>query len=249
MCFSEGDSVTYTITVENYGPHNAPEVEVLDLLPAEVSYVSHSGGTYDPVTGIWSIGTLTFPSTLTLTINATVNMGTAARSVLNTAAVSSPMEEPITATNVNTDTATFLVHGADLAVSKSTTTPAPIIEGDTVTYIITATNNGPDNATSIVIEDQLPANFEFVSAVASQGTYNEVTGFWTGISLANDSVATLVINAIIESGGGITNTASIDTSSELDSYTSNNTSSVFISALKSFEAGACIINMGQVPQT
>ncbi|MBK8492568.1 MAG: DUF11 domain-containing protein [Saprospirales bacterium] len=235
--------------IENYGPHNAPLVQVNDLLPSDVTYTSHSGGTYNPVTGIWTVGALNVSSTATLTINATVNTGTAGRAIVNTATVSSPMNEPISATHPNTDDVTIQVHGADLEVVKTTTAVPPIVELDPVQYTVTVTNNGPDNATGITITDYLPINLAFVSYTASQGTYNEITGLWSGISLTNGQSATLTINTTIESGGGITNTASVTASSELDSYTDNNTSSVFLSALKSFDAGACIINMGQTPQT
>src|SRR5690606_14623319 len=49
-----GDQITYTITVTNQGPNAATGVEVLDVLPAQVSYVSDdSGGDYDENTGVW----------------------------------------------------------------------------------------------------------------------------------------------------------------------------------------------------
>ena len=244
IAFDEGETVTYTLVAENYGPNNAPLVEVLDLLPSEVTYTGHSGGTYNPVTGIWDIGSLNNGSTATLTITATINSGTAGRAIANIDSVSSPMNEPGAATHVNADTAIIQVHGADLEVTKVTTAAAPIVEEDAVQYVITLTNNGPDDATGIEVLDFLPLNLTFVSATPSEGSYDEGTGLWTGLALTDGETQTLTINTTINSGGGIFNTASVTASSELDSYTDNNTSSVFISALKSFEAGACIIDMG-----
>jgi len=45
---------------------------VEDQLPSGYSYVSHSGGSYVPGTGIWDIGSLADGATETLTITATV---------------------------------------------------------------------------------------------------------------------------------------------------------------------------------
>jgi uncharacterized repeat protein (TIGR01451 family) len=245
----EGDPIVYTITIENYGPDNAPLVTVDDVLPSELTYVSHSGGTYDDAAGIWDVGTLNVTSTATLTINAIVNGNTAGRAITNIATVRSPMLEPGAATNSNVDSAIIQVHGADLALTKSTTATAPIAEGDPIPFVITLTNNGPDDATGITVSDYLPLNLDFVSHVATKGSYNDATGLWTGIDLLNGESAMLTINTTLLAGGGFTNRALITGSSELDSYTDNNSSSVFISGLKTFEEGACIINLGQQPQT
>ncbi|MBP8297061.1 MAG: DUF11 domain-containing protein, partial [Burkholderiales bacterium] len=54
-----GTNVTYVVTVTNSGLGVANSVVVTDLLPAGLTFVSAtpSQGTYDPVTGIWSVGT------------------------------------------------------------------------------------------------------------------------------------------------------------------------------------------------
>ena len=255
IAYNPGETVTYTITIENYGPHDAPLVEVLDVLPEELTYVSSStiSGSYDDTTGIWTAGLLNFTSTATLTITATVNAGatTAGKTIINSATVSSPMNEPIAATNANTDTANIQVHGADLELTKTTTALPPIVEGDAVNYTVTVTNNGPDNATNIQVVDLIPINFDTAQTSVSQseGAYDILTGNWTGINLLVGESATLSIAAVIESGGGITNTATITAVDQADSNQENNTASVFLSALKTFEAGACIINLGQSPQT
>ncbi len=70
-----GDDVVFTLIVTNYGPTTADNVEVTDLLPNGYTYVSHNtlSGTYDDGTGIWDIGTVVFPGTVSLDITATVN--------------------------------------------------------------------------------------------------------------------------------------------------------------------------------
>jgi uncharacterized repeat protein (TIGR01451 family) len=54
---------------------------------------------------------------------------------------------------------------ADLAVTKSAS-PSPVTVGQTVTYTIVVTNNGPDAATGVSAVDTLPAGVAFSSASA-----------------------------------------------------------------------------------
>ena len=55
-----GNTVSFTITVNNDGPDRATDVRVLDLLPAGLTFVSAtpSQGSYTSGTGIWSIGAM-----------------------------------------------------------------------------------------------------------------------------------------------------------------------------------------------
>ncbi|MDH3463451.1 MAG: DUF11 domain-containing protein, partial [Acidimicrobiia bacterium] len=68
-----GDTITFTITVANQGEDDATGVEVVDQLPAGLTYVSDdSGGSYDSSTGVWAIGSLTAGASTSLQIQATV---------------------------------------------------------------------------------------------------------------------------------------------------------------------------------
>jgi len=55
-----GDQITYTLTVTNKGPGVASGIQVKDLLPPQLSFVSASSiqGTYDSPTGIWDVGNI-----------------------------------------------------------------------------------------------------------------------------------------------------------------------------------------------
>jgi uncharacterized repeat protein (TIGR01451 family) len=71
-----GDNITFTLTVTNEGNNDATNVIVTDLLPSGYTYVSSnpSVGTYDPITGIWNIGNMDYPSgAQTLEIEVIVN--------------------------------------------------------------------------------------------------------------------------------------------------------------------------------
>ena len=70
-----GENVLFTIVGTNNGPDNATGTTINVLLPDGYTFVSTSTtiGTYDPITGIWTIGNLNNGATETLTITATVN--------------------------------------------------------------------------------------------------------------------------------------------------------------------------------
>ena len=66
----------------------------------------------------------------------------------------------------------------DLAVAKSVDDAAPN-EGDTVTFTVDVTNNGPDPATGAEITDLLPTGVTYVSDTVTVGSYVNGTGVWT----------------------------------------------------------------------
>ena len=69
-----GDVIAFTVTLGNSGPNNATNVRVTDLLPAGLSFVSDtpSQGTYNPTTGLWTVGTVSTTVPQTLLIRARV---------------------------------------------------------------------------------------------------------------------------------------------------------------------------------
>lgn len=85
----------------------------------------------------------------------------------------------------------------DLAVIKSVS-QTTVISGDTVSYTITVTNNGPADASGVELADQLPSGVTYVSHSASQGTYTQGTGIWDVGNLQNAGNATLTINVTID---------------------------------------------------
>jgi uncharacterized repeat protein (TIGR01451 family)/fimbrial isopeptide formation D2 family protein len=231
-----GDTIVFGIAVANYGPDTATNVVVNDLLPAGVTYVSHTiqdapvGSTYVPGTGVWTIGTVATDDFPILQIVATVDSPSSGipSAVTNTATVSGREYDPDQSNN--TDTATETPKYADLAVDKVVSDATPNV-GDTITFTITLTNLGVDTATNVTVLDQLPAGLQFVSATANEGTYDAGTGIWTVGTVDTLFARTLQIDAIVlPPVSGVpqpsTNTASINTSDQYDPDPSNNTDSV-----------------------
>ena len=127
---------------------------------------------------------------------------------------------------------------ADLAVTKSVPS-GTYRAGDQITYTITVKNNGPAQAQSVVMTDNLPAQVSFVSCSsdpsgACGGTGNNRTV--TFGTLASGATATITLVARINDGvaGGtkITNTADVSAASPADPNTRNNTAKVTITTAR-----------------
>ncbi len=115
--------------------------------------------------------------------------------------------------------------GADLSVVK-VDTPDPVTVGATITYSVTVTNNGPQDASLVTLTDTLPLSVSYVSAVGSQGSCTQSAGVVSCAlgSLANGASATVTIIATATASGTVTNTASV-VAAESDSNSANNTAS------------------------
>ena len=116
---------------------------------------------------------------------------------------------------------------ADIALSKTVDNASPTV-GTNVTFMVTAHNNGPSNATGVTVTDLLPGGYTFVSATQSQGAYTSSTGLWTVGGLANGAAATLQITATVRSTGNYSNTASLTASSPIDPTPANNQATVSV---------------------
>jgi uncharacterized repeat protein (TIGR01451 family) len=88
---NEGGTVVYTVTLTNNDTDTATGVEVTDLLPAGMTFVSSATtqGSYVSGTGVWAVGNVPNATSDTLSITATVNGGTGGLSIVNTASITS----------------------------------------------------------------------------------------------------------------------------------------------------------------
>ncbi|MFN8258765.1 MAG: Ig-like domain-containing protein [Bacteroidales bacterium] len=213
-----GSNVVFTLSVTNNGPSTAASVSVIDLLPSGYSYISDNGaGAYVPGTGIWTIGSLANGASATLDITATVN---ASGSYANTASVSSPTADPVSANNSATSTP-VPVPQANLSITKNVSNGTPNV-GSNVVFTLSVTNNGPSTAASVSVNDLLPSGYSYVSDNGA-GAYVPGTGVWTIGSLANGASVSLDITATVNASGSYANTASVS-SPTADPVPGNNSS-------------------------
>jgi len=190
-----GTSTTYTIVASNAGPTAANPVTVADTFPAACTSVSYTsvaaggatGNTAGPAAGNINDAALNMPAGSSVTYTATCTISPAAVGNLdNTATISSATPDPNAGNNSATDSDTQGTSSADLQVTKVLTTPGPFTAGDPATFMLTATNNGPSNATGVVVTDTLPVGLTYVSNDCG-ATFAAPTLTWNIGALASTS--------------------------------------------------------------
>jgi uncharacterized repeat protein (TIGR01451 family) len=206
------DRVVYPIVVKNIGDGDATGVQVLDKLPSGVTFSSArmTVGNYDFVTGIWNIGPIDAGGSEVLLILATVNGGTGGQTITNTAAIDSVDQTDPVPENDSDDAEFTVQEGIFTALTKTVTDDTPD-EDQTIVFTISVRNDGPSDATGLILDDKLPAGLTYDSHTGV-GNYNEATGEWNIGSLPSGATAVLDLTVTVDAGTGgeqITNTASV----------------------------------------
>ncbi len=111
---------------------------------------------------------------------------------------------------------------ADLTLTKIVDNDTPTVGGE-VTFTITISNAGPFPATGVIVTDQLPSGFTYVSD-NSGGAYDPTSGVWSVGTVAVASSAYLTIIATVNDSGIYTNLAEVTASN--DSTPNNNSAGV-----------------------
>ncbi len=200
---------TYTVTAFNSGNADAPAVQFTDPLPAGVTFVN---GTFT-VNGTSNTGTVTLNSTnntleanlgtLLAGGNATTNHATITLNVRAAATASGSIVNTGRVANADnttgvTSNATITVNpNFNLRVSKTDNVTTASV-GQTLTYTIIVTNDGPSPASNISVVDTLATGqLNFVSATTGF-TNNNGTISGTIPSLASGASSTITITATVK---------------------------------------------------
>jgi uncharacterized repeat protein (TIGR01451 family) len=219
-------NLTYTLTVTNNGPADATGVIVYDELPAGTIYQSNDGGaTYDSDTRTvtWDVGDLAYGTSATLTIIVTAPESTG--TITNTASVTGNENDPVMDNNsASESTYVALPSDVDLEITKSDS-PDPVATNGNLTYTLMVTNNGPADATSVIVYDELPAGTIYQSndggATYDSGTHT-VTWDVGRLDVGESAILTIIVTAPSEEGT-ITNTATATAVDVNDPIPDNNT--------------------------
>jgi uncharacterized repeat protein (TIGR01451 family) len=225
-------STTYQLTVTNDGPSDATGITVTEQPPPGAAFDSAtpSQGTFDDLTGVWTVGSVSNGANATLDITYVIDPNAAPpggfpatnRAEITTADQadpdSQPAENPLDESNPpdqdDEDEVTITL-SADLSLSK-TETALPQFVGDNAVFEITVTNDGPDPAHSVEVDDLLPAGLAHVSNTPSTGTYTPGTGVWAIGSIDSGDSVTLSITARVTTEGTLDNTAQVAASGAPD---------------------------------
>ncbi len=224
-----GAELTYLFVVgSNSFRNTATGVTLIDPLPAGLEFVSarSSQGSVS-----FANGTVTAAlGSLTPFANATVVIvvrPTLAGAVSNTARVEANEPDPNALNNeVTVETVITSAPPADLSI-VITAAPQPADVGQPFTYAWIVSNNGPVQATGVVVSGELPDAASFESISSSQGTATVIDGAVTAKlgNLPAGASALVTIRLRPGAPGSIESRASV-TANEPDFFVANNFSSL-----------------------
>jgi uncharacterized repeat protein (TIGR01451 family) len=115
-------------------------------------------------------------------------------------------------------------NSADVAIVK-TATPNPVSQGDTLTYRLAVSNNGPASATNVTVLDTLPTEVTYLSVTTNTGTCSEAGGTVTCLlgTMANGGTAAITVLTLAGVPGVVSNTATVS-ADQTDPTPGNNSS-------------------------
>ncbi len=261
-----GDTVRFTIALNNDGPSDARNIVVRERVPSGLNVLSivPSLGSYNVATSNWTVPVLPSGSSATLTVTAVV-VGNGA--IRNTSEIiSSDTQDPDSTPNdgIGDDVASVVFGApvADLSIVKTNNTTT-LIPGAPITYTITASNAGPANATGTQITDTMPSQLENVtwSCVGNSGATCPASG--TGninvpVNLPTNSNLVFTVSATVNTNatGVLSNTARVRAPAGTNDPIQSNNSSTDADALTpqadleiTKTAPASAVRQGEFPYT
>ena len=135
--------------------------------------------------------------------------------------------------------------GADLSIVHASASPEPVAIGMNLTYSIDALNEGPQDASGVMLADNLPGGTSFVSATPSQGGCSQanrvVTCNFGSLASAFDATVSIVVTPTAT--GTITNSVSVSAAQQ-DLAPANNSNTQNTTVVPVFTLTAAIAGVG-----
>ncbi len=225
-------NLTTTFVISNRGPNTATGLAFSNTLPSGVSFISGSSAQGNVLNNGGSLYCI-FTNSLAAGSAATVTViasPTVAGSLTNIASIGGN-EIDLNLTNNLVNLVTIATPAsADLSVSILTTNS--VVVSSNLTYVVTATNSGPNSALAVVITNQLPASLTNVQFSANGGVVTNYGNLvvWNLGSLVPGGSAFITVQGNPADLGLITNSVSIGSSAS-DPVPGNNLASAITTVI------------------
>lgn len=211
-----GAPFIYTINVANLADTDASNVQLVDTLPADFTYVgspthdADCSATGSPPTITCDLGDIGGNGGVSVELEVRAN--TAGTGIVNTASVSYP-GDPDTSNNQGSETIDVVAPPSNTTLDISKGASASVVAvNDPLIYSISVVNTGISAANSVQITDDIPASMTVNTATPSQGSCsisaNTVTCNLGDIP--RNGTATANIRVTPTQPGTYTNTATAD---------------------------------------
>ncbi|MFY7936917.1 MAG: choice-of-anchor L domain-containing protein, partial [Flavobacterium sp.] len=211
--YTPGTTVTYNISVTNFGPLSSAAVTVFNAIPAGITSFVWSGsngssGFNVPLNNL--VGTMEAQQSVTYTITMQIPLNFTGNLISQTV-VNSPTvdQNPACAQCIDTD----VIASANIEVVNTNNTNV-YVPGLPSVYTVTVTNNGPTDAYNVQVNNLIPAGITQFSWVGDNGTSgnNVPLADLIPLLLNGESVVyTITIQVPNNFTGNLTSTTTINT--------------------------------------
>ncbi|MBK9510096.1 MAG: carboxypeptidase regulatory-like domain-containing protein, partial [Cytophagaceae bacterium] len=221
-----GDVVTFTIKVDNKGPQAATNVVIEDTVPNGYETISaiSGGGTLAGSTITWNVANIAANGSTSLTFTAKVKAPVSGNVFNNIAKIKDvdqydPDSDPTNNPDKDNDGSVGSVDNssndpvdpqdeddaddekvvpkvADLKLVKLVDDKYPKV-GSTVTFTVKVTNEGPDVATNVLVEDKLPNGYSNPVNISNSGSASGNTVSWNVPSIAPNASVELKVTVTV----------------------------------------------------
>ncbi len=203
LALNPGDAIGFSLRIENRGPFVATGIPVRVSTPP--GFLSTwipdpaNASRFDAATTTWTLPSLAVGGVALLDLEAAVEPVAAGRFSIEAEALRGLIQYDPNGVDNFVTRAAFARSGADLVVSQLAPTSAQ--DDDVVSFDVTVTNDGPEDALGVRVQGQLDAGlaFEGASSPGLQAIENVSTGKWTWTwtpgALANGASATVRVDA------------------------------------------------------
>lgn len=243
-----GSEATFRITVTNNGDLVANNLVIEDAIPAGLVFnrIENASAGLDQPTVAGATVTATATSlavgaSLSFDIVVDIPSSTTGNAIVNEATVTADEKDPVLANNIDTADVPITVV-TDLRIQKDADL-ATVASGGTLTYTIIVTNDGPSDATGVIVTDTLPADVTFTSGnvegnaalvTANNGVITADVG-----DLADGAfkTITIVVGVAPNAADTLTNTATVTNVPDTDSNTANDTDTAVTDVERQVDVG------------
>ncbi|NLP10843.1 DUF11 domain-containing protein, partial [bacterium] len=213
-----GGKITYTLRIQNFGPNEASDIAVLQILPpfffAQGSDAVFMPGGIDSL--IWHFDRLAVEQTLTISLWGEISPSLPAQDsmLVSQSEVSAATQDPLLSNNKGQaivyalkakqppipaskhfDLALDYQAITDTTIMLNGQSQQAVLAGKTYSYQITLTNNGPKTAKDILLWASIPDSVSISSSTPF--TQKNDTLFWNLDSLAAAASMQILLNASV----------------------------------------------------
>ena len=230
-----GNDYAYTVTVTNAGPSDATSIVVTRHAPAAgvgfVSASSNQGVTPSFSAGVVTLSLPTLNAGATATMTVKLNpLAAPGSTLIDLAAVTHQEFDPNPANN--SATLTTGVQGvSDLGIT-ATSQQASAYVGQNISYLLSVTNQGPNDEPDAVVSWPIPGDASFDSANSPQGSGTSITQGVANVDVGplgsgKTVVVTIVVTPLPGATGQFTTAFSVQ-GANFDPASTNNTASATV---------------------